>query len=170
LVVIVLMQRPKQEGLGAAFASGMMSESFGAQATDVLQKGTRNLAIAFFALSIGLAVLKAQDNRQTAQEPSLLEDAGESTDTPTGADLIDELPGADPETPEASEEEETPAEPTVPGLESMIPGLEETPAAVPEEAPAPETSEESAAASDEADEEVPTETPAEEPVEAPSAP
>jgi preprotein translocase subunit SecG len=61
LVLLVIMQRPKQEGLGAAFASGMMSESFGAQATDVLQKGTRYLAILFFILSVAMAGIKSRE-------------------------------------------------------------------------------------------------------------
>tara|TARA_R110002096_G_scaffold16106_12_gene55031 strand:+ start:1251 stop:1811 length:561 start_codon:yes stop_codon:yes gene_type:complete len=68
LVLLVMMQRPKQEGLGAAFASGMMSESFGAQTTDVLQKGTRFLAICFFVLAVLLAVIKAQQNRNILPE------------------------------------------------------------------------------------------------------
>ncbi|MEM1294194.1 MAG: preprotein translocase subunit SecG [Verrucomicrobiota bacterium] len=68
LVLLVMMQRPKQEGLGAAFASGMMSESFGAQTTDVLQKGTRFLAICFFVLAVSLAVIRAQQNRNILPE------------------------------------------------------------------------------------------------------
>ncbi len=63
MVLLVMMQRPKQEGLGAAFASGMMSESFGAHTTDVLQKSTRFLAISFFVLTTLLAVIKAKQNR-----------------------------------------------------------------------------------------------------------
>ena len=33
LILVVLMQRPKQEGLGAAFGSGMTDQMFGAQTT-----------------------------------------------------------------------------------------------------------------------------------------
>ena len=40
LVLVILMQRPKQEGLGAAFGSGMTDAAWGARTTDVLQKGT----------------------------------------------------------------------------------------------------------------------------------
>ena len=40
LLLVVLMQRPKQEGLGAAFGSQMTDQVFGAQTTDVLKKAT----------------------------------------------------------------------------------------------------------------------------------
>ncbi len=40
LILVVLMQRPKQEGLGAAFGSGMTDQLYGAQTTNVLQTGT----------------------------------------------------------------------------------------------------------------------------------
>ncbi len=45
LILIVLMQRPRQEGLGAAFGSGTMDQAFGAQTTNVLQKSTTWLGI-----------------------------------------------------------------------------------------------------------------------------
>ncbi len=48
IVLLVLMQRPKQEGLGAAFGGGMTDQMFGAQTSNVLQRGTVWLAIAFF--------------------------------------------------------------------------------------------------------------------------
>ena len=48
IVLIVLMQRPKQEGLGAAFGGGMTDQMFGAQTTDVLQKGTVWLTVMFW--------------------------------------------------------------------------------------------------------------------------
>ncbi len=57
IVLIVLMQRPKNEGLGAAFGGGMTDNLFGAQTTNVLQKFTRVLGGAFFGLSLILSVL-----------------------------------------------------------------------------------------------------------------
>jgi preprotein translocase subunit SecG len=39
LILVILMQRPKQEGLGAAVGAGMTDAAFGAKTTDVLQKG-----------------------------------------------------------------------------------------------------------------------------------
>ena len=38
IVLAVLMQRPKNEGLGAAFGGGMTDSLFGAQTTNVLAK------------------------------------------------------------------------------------------------------------------------------------
>lgn len=55
--MIILMQRPKNEGLGAAFGSGATDQLFGAQTTNVLQKGTVYLGSLFFILTIVLAVL-----------------------------------------------------------------------------------------------------------------
>ena len=40
MILIVLMQRPRQEGLGASFGDGAMTQLVGAQTTNVLQKGT----------------------------------------------------------------------------------------------------------------------------------
>ncbi len=60
MVGVVLMQRPKNEGLGAAFGGGMTENIFGAQTTHVLQKFTVWLGIVFFALTLLLAILYAK--------------------------------------------------------------------------------------------------------------
>ena len=57
IVLFVLMQRPKNEGLGAAFGGGMTENLFGAQTSNVLQTITRWLGCIFFALSLALSVL-----------------------------------------------------------------------------------------------------------------
>lgn len=57
LALVVLMQRPKQEGLGAAFGSGLTDQAFGARTTDVLQKGTVYLGTLFFIITLVLAIL-----------------------------------------------------------------------------------------------------------------
>ncbi|MEM8953348.1 MAG: preprotein translocase subunit SecG [Verrucomicrobiota bacterium] len=69
LIVIVMMQRPRQEGLGAAFGGGMTDQMFGAQTTNVLQKGTVYLAVAFFVISLLLAILMAKDQGRKASLP-----------------------------------------------------------------------------------------------------
>jgi preprotein translocase subunit SecG len=56
LVLVVLMQRPRSEGLGTAFASGMVEQYIG-PATSVLVRFTTWMSGAFFILSILLAVL-----------------------------------------------------------------------------------------------------------------
>ncbi|NIP92051.1 MAG: preprotein translocase subunit SecG, partial [Akkermansiaceae bacterium] len=64
LILVVLMQRPKQEGLGAAFGGGMTDQMFGAQTTSVLQKGTAYFGTAFLVLSLVLAILIGKRNYQ----------------------------------------------------------------------------------------------------------
>jgi preprotein translocase subunit SecG len=59
MVLVILMQRPKSEGLGAAFGGGVTENIFGAQTTNVLAKFTTWLAGAFFALTFALSVLYA---------------------------------------------------------------------------------------------------------------
>lgn len=57
LILVVLMQRPRQEGLGASFGDAAASQVWGAQTTNVLQKFTVYLAVILFALTLLLAVL-----------------------------------------------------------------------------------------------------------------
>src|SRR6188474_2092608 len=59
MILVILMQRPKSEGLGAAFGAGVTENIFGAQTTNVLAKFTTWLTGIFFALTFGLSVLYA---------------------------------------------------------------------------------------------------------------
>jgi len=59
MVLVILMQRPKSEGLGAAFGAGVTENIFGAQTTNVLVKFTAWLAGIFFALTLALSILNA---------------------------------------------------------------------------------------------------------------
>src|ERR1051325_5763998 len=59
MVLVILMQRPKSEGLGAAFGGGVTENIFGAQTTNVLVKFTTWLAGIFFALTFALSILNA---------------------------------------------------------------------------------------------------------------
>ena len=65
LVLIILMQRPKSEGLGAAFGASVTENIFGAQTTNVLTKITGWLAGIFFVVTFALAVLYA--HKSTSQ-------------------------------------------------------------------------------------------------------
>ena len=56
LVLVVLMQLPRSEGLGAAFGGTVTENIFGAQTTHVLAKFTVWLGVAFFAITLMLAV------------------------------------------------------------------------------------------------------------------
>ena len=60
MVFVILMQRPKSEGLGAAFGGGVTDNLFGAQTTNVLTKITGWLAGIFFALTFLLSIVYAQ--------------------------------------------------------------------------------------------------------------
>jgi preprotein translocase subunit SecG len=64
LTLVVLMQRPKNEGLGAAFGSSMTENIFGAQTATVLTKATVYLGCIFFGVTLLLTVLTA---RQSAE-------------------------------------------------------------------------------------------------------
>ncbi len=56
LVLIVLMQLPRSEGLGAAFGGAVTDNIFGAQTTHVLAKFTVWLGVAFFVITLALAM------------------------------------------------------------------------------------------------------------------
>lgn len=59
MILIILMQRPKSEGLGAAFGGGVTDNIFGAQTSNVLTKITGWLAGTFFFLTFALSVIYA---------------------------------------------------------------------------------------------------------------
>lgn len=71
LTLLVLMQRPKSEGLGAAFGSSVTDSLFGAQTSDVLTKTTIYLACIFFFLTFTIAILyshRSSANKAIQQE------------------------------------------------------------------------------------------------------
>jgi preprotein translocase subunit SecG len=74
LILVVLMQRPKNEGLGAAFGGGMTDNLFGAQTTNVLQTFTRNLGVIFFVLAVVLSVLYAKQSSISSEVERRLRD------------------------------------------------------------------------------------------------
>ncbi len=61
LVFVVLLQRPKNEGLGAAFGGETASNLFGAQTTNVLASVTRWLGGIFLFLCFAIAWLSMHD-------------------------------------------------------------------------------------------------------------
>ncbi len=62
LVLAILMQRSKQDGIGAAFGSGITDSMFGAQTSTVLVRFTSWLTAIFFLLSIILAHFYGKTN------------------------------------------------------------------------------------------------------------
>ena len=87
LALLVLMQRPKQEGLGAAFGSGLTDQAFGARTTDVLQKGTVYLGTLFFVVTLVLAILIGKRQNTNPSMADTSKPAAEEK-TPANAPVI----------------------------------------------------------------------------------
>jgi preprotein translocase subunit SecG len=90
LSLVVLMQKPRQEGLGASFGSGVMDQFAGAQTTNFLQRWTVYFGMALFGLTFLLAVLISRaDNHKAAAklvDPSDIKPPAAATTTPTPVD------------------------------------------------------------------------------------
>ena len=125
MVGVVLMQRPKNEGLGAAFGGGMTDNIFGAQTTHVLQKFTVWLGIVFFALTLLLAIIYAKRGTgETTIQKELLGQPVPQVVAPAAAE------------PAAATTPETAAAPTVVttdpvSIEEVVVETTEAPAAAP---------------------------------------
>ena len=88
MVLVILMQRPKSEGLGAAFGGAVTENIFGAQTTNVLVKFTSWLAGIFFALTFALSILYAhQSTADSAFRRALMKSqaAPQTSHAPTAA-------------------------------------------------------------------------------------
>lgn len=73
MILVVLMQRPRSEGLGAAFGGGMTENIFGAQTTHVLARFTTWMAAGFFGITLLLSILTAKSaGGKTAIQERLL--------------------------------------------------------------------------------------------------
>ena len=98
LLLLVLMQRPKQEGLGAAFGAQMTDQAFGARTTDVLKKGTIIFGSLFMILCFLLSVLMLNEHH----------DKNKSTVLQNQPKPV--MPAVTPEQPAAEAPAEQPAE------------------------------------------------------------
>ncbi len=90
MILVILMQRPKSEGLGAAFGGGVTENIFGAQTTNVLTKFTGWLAAIFFLLTFVLSILYARK----ANTPSNLTRELSLGQTPAPVASATPIPGA----------------------------------------------------------------------------
>ncbi len=151
IVIAVLMQRPKNEGLGAAFGGGMTESLFGAQTTNVLATFTRWLGVLFFALTLLLSALYARQGRTTTNVQQKLKEAAKPVETPLNLNPAEaipapieekkiESPAPAPESPKSPESKPavippvTPKAPELPPVETpKAPDVEAKPA--PEKAP-----------------------------------
>src|SRR6266513_569355 len=86
MVLVILMQRPKSEGLGAAFGGAVTENIFGAQTTNVLVKCTSWLAGIFFALTFALSMLYAhRSTADSAFRRELMKSQGATQASPSAA-------------------------------------------------------------------------------------
>jgi preprotein translocase subunit SecG len=144
LILLVLMQRPKNEGLGAAFGGGMTENLFGAQTTNVLQTMTRNLGIAFFAISAVLGWLTVhQVAAKSSVGKALLSSGAPPAATPAPATPLEGVASPAVKVPEAPATEPGPdgekkpaTPPSGPGA-GNTPPTPEAPSPAPKPAPAP---------------------------------
>jgi preprotein translocase subunit SecG len=90
LVLIVLMQRSKEGGMGAAFGAGVTESLFGASSGNVLTKITVWTAAIFFATSLSMAIIFSRTGSTSIakgalqQVPSLQPPQPAGTVTPQG--------------------------------------------------------------------------------------
>jgi preprotein translocase subunit SecG len=99
LALIVMLQKPKEGGLGGAISAGMIEASLGADAGNVLIKTTAVLGAIFLLNTLVLARLTSTANSKSlmAREPEAA--AAVAPALPAAAP---ELPAAAPEIPAAA--------------------------------------------------------------------
>jgi preprotein translocase subunit SecG len=99
MILVILMQRPKSEGLGAAFGGGVTENIFGAQTTNVLVKFTSYLSAFFFLITFVLSILYAhQNSSKSVLREELLKGQATSGASPAAT----QSPAASPAAPAAS--------------------------------------------------------------------
>ncbi|MDP0489819.1 MAG: preprotein translocase subunit SecG [Verrucomicrobiota bacterium JB023] len=147
MILVVMMQRPKQEGLGAAFGAGMTDQLLGAGTTSFLQKATVWLGCLFFLISLILAILVGRQNQITGK---IEEGTKVAPLEETAAPAIGEVPPVETEAAEPNlnilesvgidvdEEEDAPASEEPAPAEEVSAPTDESPV-LPDDAPAEET-------------------------------
>ncbi|HEY5706291.1 MAG TPA: preprotein translocase subunit SecG [Terrimicrobiaceae bacterium] len=97
LVLVVLMQLPRSEGLGAAFGGAVTENIFGAQTTHVLAKFTVWLGVAFFAVTLMLAIAYSHRERgRTRVQQELLNTAAPTASPAVAAPAATVAPSPTP--------------------------------------------------------------------------
>ena len=94
MMLVILMQRPKSEGLGAAFGGGVTENIFGAQTTNVLTKATTWLASIFFIVILALSMLYAHrgTSNSAVRQELMKTSAAKTTASPAAAPSTKTLP------------------------------------------------------------------------------
>lgn len=136
MVLVILMQRPKSEGLGAAFGGGVTENIFGAQTTNVLTKITGWLAAIFFLLTFVLSILYAhKGNTQSGLSRELMKDQppAAAVTSPAGSPSPGATAGPSPSATAGPSPSATPGPSSTPSkASSPTPVSEASPAGSPE--------------------------------------
>ncbi len=112
LLAVVLMQRPKNEGLGAAFGAALTDQAFGARTTDVLKKATVYFGTAFLIICLILSMLMNREEARNSE--SMITNAPQNAaPAAPAADVTPAAPAADV-APAAPATETAPAAPATP--------------------------------------------------------
>ena len=100
LILVVLMQKSKDGGMGAAMGGGMAEAAFGADTSNVLSKSTINAAIAFFILTFGLYLAQVYQHKHVGASSDGLPTIVAPTSLPAPASATPApAPAAQPTTP-----------------------------------------------------------------------
>ena len=120
LAMVVMLQKPKEGGLGGAFGGGMLEASLGADAGNVLIRTTAILGAIFLLNTLVLARLTS-----TVHSRSLMareaEPAAETAPALPAAPELPAVPKAAPEVPAAPAAAPAPAAPAAPAPAPAVP-------------------------------------------------
>ena len=130
LALVVMLQKPKEGGLGGAIGGGMLEASLGADAGNVLIKTTAILGAIFLLNTLVLArltstvhshSLMAREAEPSAEQAPALPMAAPELPAPAAAPVaapkapeLPKAPAAAPKAPEAPKAPAVPAKPAVP--------------------------------------------------------
>ncbi len=111
MTLVILLQRPRSEGLGSAFGGGMTESIFGADTTDILTKITVWLAVFFFIATLTLAFLMTHKESQrgaTTRELRTVAEEQAAEDLKALEDIAAESAAEASQSEETEEKAETP--------------------------------------------------------------
>lgn len=128
MILVVFIQRPKQEGLGVAFGAALTDQAFGARTSDVMSKATAYFGAFLFVGCFLLGVLMQRNYNSEHKSSMLSRQNIEPVKTPD--DLIKQLQNAEKAAPTPAEAPQTPAAPATPEVPAPVaPVTPEAPAA-----------------------------------------
>ena len=111
LALVVMLQKPKEGGLGGAIGGGMLEASLGADAGNILIKTTAILGAIFLLNTLVLARLTSTVNARSIMNAEPEPTAEQAPTLPMAAP---ELPASAPAAPEAPALPAAPAAPVAP--------------------------------------------------------